>query len=107
MKRIIEVILAVLIVVITSVFLPFPLWTVLLGVVQGLNDLGANISIIGNPQGIDPGALILAILFLLFWLLMVWLSFRLGKRHLSYTFSISAPLSAVVVFVIVSSLAWF
>ena len=107
MKKTVEITIAFIFVCIASVFLSLVLWQGLVELTKYGHEFGFNISLVGSPQGIDPGAVIVAVLFLAGWVFAAWYGFRKHKNHLGYTFSACAPISAFFVFVQISSLAWF
>lgn len=107
MKKIIEVTIAFFFVCVVAVFFSLILWQGLIELAKFVHKFGVNISLVGTPQGIDPGAVIVAVLYLLGWVFAAWYGFRKHKKHLGYTFSVCAPIFAFFVFVQISSLAWF
>ncbi|OUR64274.1 hypothetical protein A9Q79_07490 [Methylophaga sp. 42_25_T18] len=107
MKKIIQITIALIFVSIASIFLSLLLWQGLIGLVKLVQELGFNIRLVGSPQGIDPGAVIIAVIFFTTWVFAAWHGFKKDKKHLGYTFALCAPISAFFVFVQISSLAWY
>ena len=98
-----------LISLILCVLIPMPGWVLLLNLSYLLEQhTGLSVDLVGEPQSIDPGALIVAILYGAIMLMTAFLILRKTRfSPLALSLAAFGILFSPMVFAFVSSIIWF
>lgn len=106
---ILQIVLAIVISFFCGVVFPFHAWGFVIMVAELFEkSLGINLGLVGDPGSIDPGAVIVALLYLLPILLISYLlAKKTNFKIFAIVLCISSFLMSFVVFVMTSSLIWF
>jgi hypothetical protein len=94
--------------VVLSVVFPIAAWLLVIAIFHGVEQVtGYHTPLVGEPGGIDPGAVLVTTIYLV---LCIWATYRFYRKDL-YISSIIVALGAILampyIFSMVSSIIWF
>lgn len=101
------ILIGVVIIVLSIFTYPLPAWLLILEVSEYLESFGLKYKLVGDPGGIDPGALIAAVIYLLVCLLFSKYFMNRNMKYLGKTLALGGSIASVLIFSIVSSIIWF
>jgi hypothetical protein len=94
-------------VVLSAVF-PIAAWFIVIAVFHGVEQMtGYHAPLVGEPGGIDPGAVLVTTIYLV---LCIWTTYRFYRKDLyisSIIVAVGAILAIPYIFLMVSSIIWF
>ena len=101
------ILIGVVAIALSAIAYPLPAWFLIIEVSEYLETFGLVYKLVGEPGGIDPGAVIAATVYLLVCLLFSMYFNKRNRKSLGKTLAVGGSIASVVIFAVVSSIIWF
>lgn len=82
-------------------------WDTLIYITNFLEKIGIEIKLVGEAGSLNPGAVIVASLYVLIGILLGWILNRTKLRTFGITFCVSTIFLSYIVYGVISSIIWF